>query len=728
MATEIRKAIRDRKHLLLEAPTGEGKSFLMLQEAIALVKRQPHTRVHIATPTKALQDQYAAEAAKAGISQQVAVLKGLKAYVCLREFFDNCPEERQADQLIQITRSGGAIDGPFQSDLKQYTIDHDDCDNEECAHYNPASTDPSTPACFYQAAVRQAHQASIVIVSHAALATHFLLKRRNGSGYLPQADVLMIDEAHAWPRQMTLVLTKQITIARIQAQAQSLIDGKNAVAHTSREVKKLLTKFVNRCADYNQQAMKLLGPGKSLLLHSPWRQPSRTMEHNRLVAQNIVKQLAKALTDVLDKLKPVLKTLPNTPQTRGARRVLKHWTTDLRDMADFIEPLGKVTDDTRHDIMALNRRTNIIHLQRSPATDPHVTFIRHPTTVRRFLYHILCEPTLIIFASGTLRTRFGSRIDEKQQFISTAKELGFLSFKHNEPQPSYDVSPHRSTLHPTVTLHFADEHYPPLKSPTRDSKEDEEELLFIEAQEEGEEEDQDWSTPPDAWLNATTRLLTRIANAPGGIYVLCTSYAALCAIEQRLRACPHFPRQIFAEQPDFTQEPRLALRDRPDQTLVLSASGWEGVDLPAIRHLVIHRLPFNMVDYKLYDKSEKTKVILQLLAPQASIRLRQGIGRAIRTPGDCCDIYILDNRFSQWAKHLLGLHFTTDPQTGQVTLHSTDHALWATTKLATIRVQDDAPQTLKSNGHREPPALSSAGTPQKRSWLDTLFSLGGSRT
>lgn len=715
MATAIRHAIQSRTHLLLEAPTGEGKSFLLLQEAAAFIATRPEARVLIATPTKALQDQYAAEAAKAGRSSEVAILKGLAAYVCVREFMTHCPSEHQTEQLIQITRAGGAIDGAEQADMTRYATDHDGCDGADCPHYAP--TDPNTPGCFYHTAMLNAERARIVIISHAALATHLLLARQNDIGYLPPADLLMIDEAHVWPSQMALVLSKQITIGRLQEQAHSLINGQNAITAISRGTKAPLTRFIQHCEESNRQALQLLGPRHDLLLHSPWCLTSAAMEQHRRIAQHILTNLADALEHLLATLKSKTKTLPNTPQARGARRILKRWTTDLHTMRAFAEPLGPIRDDHRYDAMALNRTTTELHLERSAAATPRVTFLRQPTRVRRFLYHLLCEPLPIIFTSGTLRTRLGAHVPVEQQVLDTLHELGFYGNRDNEPAPPVTVSCHASTLDPHVTLHLAGSDYPAVATGTPTGEYDPLDL---------EHEWIDYSTPSDAWLDATIRLLTDLAHRPGAIYVLCTSYIALRALDQRLRACSTFPRDIFAEQPNFTQEPRRALRERPDQTLVLSVSGWEGVDLPAIRHLIIHRLPFHVVNLDLYEEGRQRREIITTVTPRTSIRLRQGIGRAIRTHGDHCDIYLLDKRFPRWASQLLGMSFTIDERTGRVSLRSPHHALWPTTRLATIRLTPEESHPTESCATPEPSAPPPVPVmPRMRSWLTSL--LGGSR-
>src|SRR5690348_17975559 len=86
MAEAVEKALADRKHLLIEAGTGTGKTLAYLVPAILSGKR-----VVISTGTKTLQDQIMQHdlpmlEAELGVPFNSAVMKGLSNYLCLRRF------------------------------------------------------------------------------------------------------------------------------------------------------------------------------------------------------------------------------------------------------------------------------------------------------------------------------------------------------------------------------------------------------------------------------------------------------------------------------------------------------------------------------------------------------------------------------------------------------------------------------------------------------------------
>src|SRR5579875_4125789 len=82
MAEAVAEAIQRRRHLVVQAGTGTGKSMGYLVPALAL-----GMRTVVATATKALQDQLALRdlplvAAHLGAPFEYAVLKGRSNYIC----------------------------------------------------------------------------------------------------------------------------------------------------------------------------------------------------------------------------------------------------------------------------------------------------------------------------------------------------------------------------------------------------------------------------------------------------------------------------------------------------------------------------------------------------------------------------------------------------------------------------------------------------------------------
>jgi len=102
--------------------------------------------------------------------------------------------------------------------------------------------------------------------------------------------------------------------------------------------------------------------------------------------------------------------------------------------------------------------------------------------------------------------------------------------------------------------------------------------------------------------------------------------------------------------------PRTKLLDQfkstPRSVLFGTDSFWSGVDVPgdALRNVIITRLPFAVPDHPLIEaKLESIEAcggdaFTEYSLPEAILKLRQGVGRLIRTKSDQGIIVILDNR------------------------------------------------------------------------------------
>ncbi|MFN7097879.1 MAG: ATP-dependent DNA helicase, partial [Gammaproteobacteria bacterium] len=213
----IEQCIADNGMLVAEAGTGTGKTFAYLIPALLSGKK-----VIISTGTKTLQDQLFYRdlpRIREGISSpaKIALLKGRGNYICLYHLERNAHQasfsSRRVLTDLQYIRAGlnrtqkGEITEfsqvPEDSEVWSYvTSTADNCLGQECAQY----TD-----CYLVKARRKALEADIVVVNHHLFFADLNLKQDKLGELLPNAAVVILDEAHQLPEIASQYFGKHIS-------------------------------------------------------------------------------------------------------------------------------------------------------------------------------------------------------------------------------------------------------------------------------------------------------------------------------------------------------------------------------------------------------------------------------------------------------------------------------------------------------------------------------------
>ena len=202
MAKRIAAAIQCRRHFIAEAGTGTGKTFAYLVPAILSKKRSI-----LSTGTRNLQDQLFLKdipliRSVLNIPFQAAILKGRSNYLC-RYRLNKTMESGigftsvDAQALARIKRwSGRTRTGdiaeiasiPESSPLwYQVTSTADNCLGQECPDYQE---------CFLVRGRRKAQDAELLVVNHHLLCADWALRDDGFGELLPNAEVIIVDEAH----------------------------------------------------------------------------------------------------------------------------------------------------------------------------------------------------------------------------------------------------------------------------------------------------------------------------------------------------------------------------------------------------------------------------------------------------------------------------------------------------------------------------------------------------
>ncbi|MCC7055248.1 MAG: hypothetical protein IT355_18385 [Gemmatimonadaceae bacterium] len=140
-----------------------------------------------------------------------------------------------------------------------------------------------------------------------------------------------------------------------------------------------------------------------------------------------------------------------------------------------------------------------------------------------------------------------------------------------------------------------------------------------------------------------THVLDVAEASDGGLFVLATSHRDVKSLANALReACiaNGWPLLVHGEDGRDTQLRRF--RESGRAILIGTATFWEGVDVPghALRGLVITKLPFRVPTEPMVAaqceaiESRGGDPFMEYMLPHATLRLKQGVGRLIRTASD----------------------------------------------------------------------------------------------
>ena len=235
MAHAVMRAIQDRRHLVVQAGTGTGKSLAYLIPCVLA-----GVTCVVATATKALQDQLAGKdlpflAAHLGRPFRFAVLKGRSNYLCLQKGEEIA--EREGAERLDLADADTAELGRLGREIVQIlrwartneTGDRAELDFEphprawaslsvtagECPG---ASRCPKGDLCRAEAARERAAEADVIVVNTHLYAVHLA----TGGNLLPPHEVVVFDEAHAVEDIVAAAMGVELTAGRFTALARTL--------------------------------------------------------------------------------------------------------------------------------------------------------------------------------------------------------------------------------------------------------------------------------------------------------------------------------------------------------------------------------------------------------------------------------------------------------------------------------------------------------------------------
>ena len=228
MALETARTLESGGVLVVEAGTGVGKTFAYLVPALLSRKT-----TLISTATKALQDQlFRRDIPRLlkvlGLPVRVALLKGRASYLCIHRMeqarsasratdLDTLRELARIEHWAQITRTGDLAELPSLDEgsslVPLVTSTRENCLGSRC---------PKLGQCHVNLAREEAMAADVVVINHHLFFADMVVRESGVAELLPWAQCLVFDEAHQLNEIGVQFLGKQLSTGQLTSLCRDL--------------------------------------------------------------------------------------------------------------------------------------------------------------------------------------------------------------------------------------------------------------------------------------------------------------------------------------------------------------------------------------------------------------------------------------------------------------------------------------------------------------------------
>jgi ATP-dependent DNA helicase DinG len=589
MAQAVEQAIEQRRHLIVEAGTGTGKTLAYLMPAIRSGKR-----VIISTGTKNLQEQLfykdvpfleqALYPDRDRRALSVCYLKGRNNYLCRKKLYDltkqpvrNGLDEIEHYRVIaaweQSTPTGDRAELAAlpETSALWHKLDAraDTCLGQRCSSYD---------RCFITEMRRRAAESDIIIVNHHLFFADLGIKHRaEGSpdaGILPDAGVVIFDEAH----ELEDVAGGYFGISVSAARVEDLCRDVEMSLQRNRMYTAALSGAIKSLRERSTFFFSLLPEGDGRYAFENRRE---------FLEENGDEFLA--LRQSLVRLAAEIENLASKPEEVFAF---------IRRAQELHVQLGFLLEyEDKNTVFWIERR-------RAGREKIHISLQATPVNVGPVLREALWSKLeTVVLTSATLSVGGGFDYLRSRLGVDYARDLVLPSHFDYQNQALFYVPP---DLPDPRTGQFA--------------------------------------------ATAAVRIRQLLEITRGRAFVLFTSYAQMRDIYQRLLGEVEFPMLLQGDAPKSALLEEF--RATPNCVLFATSSFWQGVDVQGeqLSCVIIDRLPFAVPSDPVVAARVKAidagggNAFFQYQVPAAVITLKQGFGRLIRSLHDRGLLALLDNR------------------------------------------------------------------------------------
>ncbi len=630
LVTKIIETINESKILLSEAGTGTGKSlsYLIPVSIWAIMNKK---RVIISTHTKNLQQQIfhkdmliVEKIIKNYVSENkpfsYSILIGRNNYLCKKKLLDliNDNEKRESlfenediENLMLIeewsrTTEEGIIseaDIKIKEELREeISSDAESCLRKKCDFYNN---------CFYYKARLEAEKSNIIIVNHSLVFSSIDEESKRIS--LPFFSGIVLDEAHNVEETALKSLAKDFSIQSILYHLRKIFNKKGekeigflpllkkkasinypefdefykSLVSIINEIFHMLNNFLKSAHNEEQK--------KTIIIDDQFFN-SKYNASIFIPLEEILKTINKFI-GFFEDFKDFVKKNATNPSVEEYINYLSYRIRRLEEIEIIFNLIFKTENE-------------INHVKWIEISKKNVKFCFSPLEVEDFLANsIFSKKDFTIFTSATLT------VGEKFEFFKNSIGLPLVTNKENVEI----ILPSPFNYEKQALILILDKHL-------NHNETTKEKINLIKE-------------------------LTLISE--GGVLILYTSSQRMNENYELIKEDLVKAGLLFAKQENHNKNSVLKkMRENKNFVLFATQSFWEGIDIKGnnLRMVIIEKLPFDSMEDPLYNAKVKLldfkglNPFITYSLPRAILKLKQGMGRLIRSKTDKGVIVILDSR------------------------------------------------------------------------------------
>lgn len=593
MAEAVLRAFAEKRHLIVEAGTGTGKTLAYLVPAVAAAMSN-NSRIIISTGTKNLQEQLMEK--DVPFLQSIlpkkftaAYMKGRGNYACLQRIkraadspvLEGLDELDYFDEVRQWTRDSQTGDRAELIGLPEHLPfwRHIDARSEICMGQKCPDFDP----CFITRMRQRALDADIVIVNHHLFFADLALRNGEYGQVLPDYSAVIFDEAHLIEDVAAEYFGAQVS----NYQVEDLLRDLQNLAITNVDANRELTKIGGRVARFSDAFWMGTRTGRGEEGRFPILPGTFARKKtNGEIEATPLGEAYLGLDGALDRMETTLDALKEqSPEIENLTRRVRQLRFDLQ----FI-----VAGDDKHFVYWLERRGRGAFLRASP-----------------------------IDVSGLLQDKLFDRVETvvlTSATLASAGKFDFVRERLGLPEADSLVAPSGYDYENQAVL------YLPRKMP-------------------------DPRAPQ--WADDAAAEVIKILNVTEGrAFVLSTSFAGMNSLYERVAGEVDFP--CFVQGSASKAGLLEKFRATPHAVLFATSSFWQGVDVRGqqLSCVIIDKLPFAVPSDPVVAARQRFiddqggSSFYEYSVPQAIISLKQGLGRLIRSATDRGVLAVLDPRLT----------------------------------------------------------------------------------